>query len=104
MIDTIFPHNTNIFLMTRFLSSDLKLWTVLDGDERIYDNIIKASKADYINYCQSKPARGLTLAILSAQINIMGKYEIHQYIVWRDKDKHFLAATLLNGSEEFQIK
>lgn len=104
MLDTVIAGRPP-FLMTRFLSSDLKLYAVCDGgDTVLYRDIHKANYNDFKYHCLSKSPTGKILNILHATININGRSELHQYVIWRCFVGNFLAATLLTGNENFEIK
>lgn len=104
MLDTLFSKHSEGYLMSRFLSLDLKKWAVLDGDRVIFKNIVKANYNDFKAHCIDKPCDGKIKAILHANINIMGvKNELHQYVIWQIPSADLLAATLLSGEENFKI-
>ena len=104
MIDTLYPHNDANFLITRFLSSDLKKWAVLDGDEVIYKDIIKASYEDFKLQVLSVVPTPRPLAILHALRSNGYGTALNQYVIWQPLNCKFTAATLLQGNEDFKIK
>lgn len=103
MIDTLYPKNSNKFLMSRFLSPSFKDYTVLDGQRIIFKNLKKAYYGEFYFHC-IKHNNGEIKAILTADINCYGKYEAHQYVIWKLKNSDIYAATLLNGDEDLNYE
>lgn len=104
MLDTIWPKTANKFLITRFLSFSFKEYAITDGPKVIFKDLQKASYNDFAYHCLSKTPQGIIKAILHAELNIGGKYELHQYVIWETAGGAIKAATFLSGNEDFKIK
>lgn len=103
MLDTLFS-KTKPFLMTRFLSKTLKHYSVIGDNGVMYRDLVKATYNEFDFHCLGEKAEGKILNILSAEIYIRDKYELHQYVIWYYPPGNIYAATLLNGDEDFKIK
>lgn len=104
MLDTIWPTTANKFLITRFLAPSFKEYAIIDSDKVILKNLQKASYNDFAYHCLNKNPQGIIKAILHAELNIGGKYELHQYVIWETAGGAIKAATFLSGNEDFKIK
>lgn len=103
MLDTLFPKLSDNFLMSRFFDPLLKEFAVIDGPTIIFKNLKKTYYGEFYFHC-IKHTHGIIKAILTADINVNGKYEKHQYVIWELKENRICAATLLNGNENFEVK